>query len=685
MTGVGESENANGSAPYAAGAAGPVNKVFISYASQDGAVAEKLCAALEAVSLPCWIAPRDVKAGALYADAIVRAISGAKAFVLVLSESAIASSHVGKEIERASSKKRPIIALRIDAAPLTPALGYFLSESQWVDAQTGSMEAAYAKLIDAIRDPGRTAPRNTPAASLEVSAATAWAAHPKLRFNWILLAAGTVFVVVALAALLADKFWLSKRGVPPEHEAAAAAPTATSSVAAMSGKSIAVLPFADMSEKKDQEYFADGIAEEVLDRLAKVPGLRVVGRTSSFQFKGKNTDPASIGAALGVAYLVEGSVRRDAGRVRVAAQLVDARTGSQRWSDGFDSDMIDIIHVQDTIAAELARALQIAVEVDTAPRSSVKSPEALDAYLRGLQSFSRSSREGCEAALVNFHRALALDPTFAPAAIGLARTYAFIGSEAWLPPRVAYERSREAALLAQRLDPKSPTPHVSMAEIHTHHDWDWAGADRELKQAFALGPRESYGVQTAARLAAARGQWDEARQLAVEAIELDPLDADAQGSPGFQIYLGSGDFAEAEKSFRRALQIAPGWGAGQYFLGTALLLQGRHEAALTEYRKETLDDGELEGSAMVYFATGRKAESDAQLAEAIRHNGPSWPSEIARVYAFRGEKDRAFEWLDRAYDARDQDLYFIKGDPLLKKLEGDPRYKAFLRKMNLSE
>src|SRR5437016_5081491 len=170
--------------------------VFISYASQDAAVASALVEALERHGVRCWIAPRDVKAGALYADAIARAISGAKAFVLVLSESAIASSHVGKEIERASSKKRPIIALRIDAAPLTPALEYFLSESQWVEAQTGSMEAAYAKLIDDIRDPARTAPRNTPV-PLEVSAATARAAHPKLRFNWILLP-GAVFVVAAL-------------------------------------------------------------------------------------------------------------------------------------------------------------------------------------------------------------------------------------------------------------------------------------------------------------------------------------------------------------------------------------------------------------------------------------------------------------------------------------------------------
>ncbi len=224
-----------------------------------------------------------------------------------------------------------------------------------------------------------------------------------------------------------------------------------------------------------------------------------------------------------------------------------------------------------------------------------------------------------------------------------------------------------------------------MAEIHLHYDWDWLGADRELKQAFALGPREADGVKTAARLAAARGQWDDARQLAIEAIELDPLDVDARGSPGFQIYLGSGDLAEAEQSFRRALQIAPGWGTGRYFLGTALMLQGRYEEALTEYRKETLDDGQLEGSAMVLFATGHKAESDTQLAAAISRDAEAWPSEIARVYAFRGEKDLAFEWLNRAYEARDEDLYFIKADPLLRRLDADSRYKAFLRRMNLPE
>jgi adenylate cyclase len=440
-----------------------------------------------------------------------------------------------------------------------------------------------------------------------------------------------------------------------------------------------------MSEKKDQEYFADGIAEEVLDRLSKVPGLKVVGRASSFQFKGKSADPPSIGAALGVSYLLEGSVRKEAGRVRVAAQLVETRTGAQRWSDHFDSDVVDVLKVQDAIAAELARALEIAVEAGTVPRSSVKSPEALEAYLRGLHSSDHATREGNEAAVADFRKALTLDPTFAPAAIELAIAYIGLGTGGWLPPPTAFERAREAAILAQRLDPKSPSPHISMATIHIIYDWDWVGADRELHQAFAMGPRETYGVQTAAQLAAALGRWDEARALGIEAVELDPLNPSPRVILTWNIYLHTGQLAEAEQSIRRALQFAPGWGSGQYFLGETLMLQGHYEAALAEFRKETLDDGQLEGSAMVHFANGRKAESDAALAEAIRQNAASWPSQMARVYSFRGERDSAFEWLGRAFEARDEDLYTIKGDPLFKKLEGDPRHKAFLRRMNLPE
>src|SRR6266403_1558202 len=243
----GEPKTSSGAsaAPELPDASAGTPTVFISYASQDAAVASALVGALERQGVGCWIAPRDVKAGALYADAIIRAISSAKVIVLVLSKSAVASSHVSREIERASSKRRPIIALRIDTAPLAPALEYFLSESQWVEAQTGSMEAAYAKLIDAIRVPARTAPRNTPAVAFEGSAATAPAAHPNTRFNWILLAAGTVFVMAALAALMVNKFWISSH-VAQEKPVATTSLAPAADVPArptISEKSVAVLPF----------------------------------------------------------------------------------------------------------------------------------------------------------------------------------------------------------------------------------------------------------------------------------------------------------------------------------------------------------------------------------------------------------------------------------------------------------
>jgi TolB-like protein len=676
--GVGMSSGTVSGPPGDSAAAGPTKTVFLSYASVDAEVANQVCQALEAQGVSCWMAPRDVKPGARYADAIVRAINDAKTLVLVLSASAIGSSHVSREIERAASKHKQIIALKIETAPLTPALEYFLSESQWIDVPALGMPAALTRLAEAVgKGAGASSSVNTGLGSGGGGATGGPAVNRAVDTAIVakrVVVAAAIIGLLGIGGELAVRYWATKH-------AEAQAPA----VAAISDKSIAVLPFADMSEKKDQEYFADGMAEEVLDRLTQVPGLKVVGRASSFTFRDKNSDPARIGATLGVAYLLEGSVRKEGERLRVAAQLVETRTGAQRWSDRFDSDVVGMLQVQDTIAVEIARALQIAVEVDTAPRSSIRSPEALDAYLRGLQSIDRESRESTEAAVVSFQRALALDPTFAPAAIGLARAYSFIGNEGWLTTKVAFERARKAALLAQQLDPKSPLPHVRLAEIDVTYDWDWSGADRELSQALVLGPRNSEWARIASQRAAAIGLWDEARQLAIEAVALDPLDPNVHMILGWSIYLHTGDYVEAEQSFRRGLQIAPKWGSGRYFLGESVMLQGHHDLALAEFRKETPDDGQFEGSAMAYFAAGRKSESDMALAEAIRHNGSSWASEIARVYAFRGEKDRAFEWLERAFDLRDEDLYVIKGDPLFKNLEGDPRYKAFLKKMNLPE
>jgi TolB-like protein len=641
----------------------PASDVFVSYASQDATVANSIVESLERQGLKCWIAPRDVVPGTQYADGIVHAIDESRILVLVVSKEALASAHVGRELERAASKRHPVIALRIDTAPLTAAFEYFLNQSQWIEVSTAGTDGAIAKLTEAVERhlaPGSAAvPAQAPQALVGKATAS--------KRVWG-IAGAVVVLALAAASVLVGRLHLKSEAT-----------------IAVADKSIAVLPFVDMSEKKDQEYFADGITEEVLDRLAKVPGLKVVGRASSFQFKGKNSKPESIGAALGVAYLLEGSVRKEAGRVRVTSQLVVAKTGLQRWSDRFDSEDVDVLGAQDTIAASVARALQITVEANTVPRAAVKSPEILDAYLRGQQLADRSTRESCEAAVAQFQKALALDPTFAPAAIGLLQTYNFIGANNWLPPYVAFERAREAGALAQKLDPHNPIPHVSMAWIHIYYDWDWAAADLELKKAFALGLRDSNGVQAAAYLAGIHRQWHEARQLGIEAVELDPLYAAAHWTLGYQVYLQSGDLAAAEQTFRRALLIAPQFSGAHFGLGLALMLQGQHEPALSEFRKTALDDGQMEGSAMVQFAAGRKAESDAELAKAIRRNGESGPYTIAGVYAFRGENDLAFEWLDRAFKAKDASIIGMAGDPLLRSIKADPRFRAFLKKMNLPE
>ena len=339
--------------------AGRARTFFISYASHDAEVAQKACSALEASGFSCWMAPRDVKPGAQYADAIVLAINEAQAVVLVLSASAVASSHVGREIERAASKHKQIIALRIDAAPLSRSLEYFLGESQWIDVPAVGMSAALSKLTEAVGRGRANSSHEDPKAH-----------HASGSLKRVAIIAA-VLVCVGAAAVLGTRYWsLSHR--------------AAQSAVKIGDKSIAVLPFTDMSEKHDQEYFADGMAEEILDLLVKIPDLKVIGRTSSFQFKGKNDDLRTIGARLGAAYVVEGSVRKAGSRVRVTAQLIDTDSGIHRWAETYDRDFGDVLGLQDEIATGIARALQLAVDAeDNRPLRHLQSTEAYTLYLRG--------------------------------------------------------------------------------------------------------------------------------------------------------------------------------------------------------------------------------------------------------------------------------------------------------------
>jgi TolB-like protein len=660
--GIGESSEAESQPPGVSAVAGASKTIFISYASSDAIVGNQVCEFLENHGVLCWMAPRDVKPGAVYADAIVRAINEANVLVLVLSASAMASPHVGREVERAASKRKPIVTLRVDAAPLSPELEYFLSNSQWIDVTSLGMQGALGKLKEAVGQ------GEVPSAQMLTVGR-----HARRGHNRIAIVA-TVIVVVGALAALGVRSWKSNRS-------SAVAPTVT----AITDKSIAVLPFADMSEKKDQEYFADGMAEAVLDLLAGIPGMRVIGRTSSFQFKGKYEDLRAIGTALGAAYVVEGSVRKSGDHLRVTAQLIGTHDGSHLWSETYDAGVGDVLTVQDQIATGLVRALQVTVGADERQaRPALDNSEAYDAYLRGRHAYDRFDKSGFEAAAGFFHQALELDPKSAPAAEWLASAEENSAEWGYVPPREGFEKARATTMFAIKLDPRSGSAHLTLAAIEFIYDWNWAAAMHETEEAITLEPRSSMVLGGSGQLHFALGHWDEAARLLNAALAIDPLFA------GWHEVLGNtryrtGRLAEAEAELRKTLEISPTYASGHYYLGQMLLAQGKLVPSLTEMQQEAQDSGRDTGLAIVYHAMHRKQESDMALARLTKQRSDEAAFEIAEVYAYRADVDRAFEWLDRAFRQKDIELYYIKGDPLLKNLENDARYKAFLKRMNLPE
>jgi TolB-like protein/tetratricopeptide (TPR) repeat protein len=644
-----------------------LRRVFISYASRDSVLAQKVCSTLEAAGFPCWIAPRDVVPGTLYADGIVGAIDESPILVLILSKEAVASAHVGRELERATSKRHPIIALRTDTEPLTRAFEYFLNQSQWIEVGTAANDAAIEKLVEAV---GQHLSPGSASASTQAFPAPVRKAAMSRRVWGI----ATAFVVLALVAvyLLGHKVSLHGQGAAAGH--------ATIPVA---DKSIAVLPFVDMSEKKDQEYFGDGMAEEIIDLLVKVPGLKVIGRTSSFQFKGKTEDLRSIGTQLGVAYVLEGSVRKSGDRLRVTAQLIDSRDGTHLLSQTYNRDLSDVLKVQDEIAIKVARAFQIELVTRDFVSRPALNAEAYTLYLHGMHADERFEPQGWEQAVNDFKRALDLDPTFTEAAGAAAAEYQYGGQVGYVSREVAFEKTRQFAELALKLDPHFVDAHALLGQIYGTYAWDWAAAEKEIKEALDLAPNYPEALWAATVQSLTLGRWDDAVKFALALQEANPLHPDGY----FWLSWGQmrrGRLVEAEAAMRRGLELSSTYTFGPYTLALVLLARSQAQPALEEFLKEPSDAARLTGSAMAYFALGRKADSDGALAQSLKLKF-IFASGIAAVYAFRGESDEAFKWLDRAYAEKDPLLYGIKFRTEFDKLHDDPRYKAFLKKMNLPE
>ena len=458
---------------------------------------------------------------------------------------------------------------------------------------------------------------------------------------------------------------------------------ATAAPMAVSDKSIAVLPFADMSAEKNQEYFADGLAEALIDLLTQVQDLRVPARTSSFYFNGKAEDIAMVAPKLRVAHVLEGSVRKAGNTVRITAHLIRAENGYHLWSKTYDRDIEDIFKVQDEIAGVVVEALKVHLlpTQGVVNRHRTTVTEAYEHYLLARHIYGRAGTGDYLRGIAALRQAIAIDPSYA-AAHALLAVYGVRLSE-----QGSYRVLTEAEIIAAAERAVSLAPDLAMSNaargfVRIWVQWDFSGAQADLEQAIRLNPRDAGSHLGYSLLLCTLARAPEALTAAQTAIELEPLNVDGWVLLGVAL-AATGQDAEGRRALARALELSPDAYVARAFLDFVLLKLGDTEEALRTNREQPVDHWRLQILAMAEYSLGHRAASDDALSDLIARCGRDEPGAVADVYAWRGEKDKAFEWLERAYRQQHYWLTTLHYVPQFAGLRGDPRLKALLRKMNL--
>jgi TolB-like protein/Tfp pilus assembly protein PilF len=504
------------------------------------------------------------------------------------------------------------------------------------------------------------------------------------RLDWITIG----LIVAALVFLMADRFWMS-----PRHPEQSVTPieVATDNMQASEPetikshyppKSIAVLPFVNMSDDASNEYFSDGISEELLNQLTKIPELRVIARTSSFSYKGKDIKVIDLAHELNVNHILEGSVRKDGNQVRITVQLIDALSDTHLWTETYDRTLNDIFVIQDEIAAEVIKQLKITLLDDTL-KTTETNTEAYALFLRGRHLSHQGTPEAMEKAVVFLQQVLAIDPNYVAAWTSLAGIYSWQSTAGYQPNDVGFEKAREAVQEALAIDPNNALAHAFLSTIAEVYDGDLMVAARELELALTLEPANPDILNLAGELLRNLSQLDDAIVVGQYSVNGDPVNPKSLYSLG-KTYLWAGKLDEAIVSFRTALALSPKYSHANYRIGIALLLKGELEAALAQMQQEQSQRKVLEGQAIVYHALGEKALSDVAFSKLTETFDGEGAYNAAYVLAFRGEADRAFEWLDVAVKNNDNGLAQIANQPEFINIHKDPRWLLFLERIGKS-
>jgi TolB-like protein/DNA-binding winged helix-turn-helix (wHTH) protein len=497
-----------------------------------------------------------------------------------------------------------------------------------------------------------------------------------------------MLAIVAAIAALGAVYWLPHLKSPSlQQPSNAGQPGQRPSQPAADRPSIAVLPFLDMSENGDMGYFADGMAEELIDALARNTDFHVPARTSSFYFKGKQVTVAAIARSLNVDNVLEGSVRRSGNKVRVTAQLVRADSGYHLWSQTFDRELDDIFAVEDDIATAVVRTLQANVPAGPLVNISTARRESHNLYLQCVFFRQRNTEIDADKAVACFQKLLSVDANDANAwaayADALFRQTVIRDLSADERRNGAGEALR-AAQHALQLDANLAAAHTMLASYHKVVERDWRAADAELNIALNADPTDPATLLAAAGLARDLGRFDQAIELCQRTQARDPLNFQPYARLGM-IYLYQGRLDEAEAAVRKRLDLSPDGFGSHAQLADLLLARGDYQAALTAAQSEPNEPLRFVALALAYHALGRHRDSDAAMTQMRQRYSNLYPAQIADVYAFRGQIDQAFESLNKALAVGDWDLASIKVDWYFKGLRGDRRYAALLQKINLPE